>query len=104
MFLEEELYEATEDEEEIWEVLSNINTENKNKNEYSNHKIGGYPYFTQNDVLLDKKHFDTLLLQIDTDDENGIMWGYCGVGNFFIKKENLQSLQFSTILFTWDCC
>ena len=70
----------------------------------SGHRIGGYPYFTQSDP----REFDTipkdykLLLQLDSDDY--LMWGDCGVGNFFIYPEDLKVLDFSKVAYTWDCC
>lgn len=71
------------------------------------HKLGGYPYFTQEDPRV----FDTyrneeymLLFQMDTDDEAGIMWGDCGVANFFISDLDLENRNFSRVLYNWDCC
>ena len=69
------------------------------------HKIGGYPYFTKQDpreryAFLRK--YDVLLLQVESDDENGIMWGDCGVANFFINSINLANGDFSDILYHWD--
>mgnify|MGYP003340295765 CR=1 FL=1 len=70
------------------------------------HKIGGYPFFTQSDP----REFDPygeeeyqLLLQIDTDDEAGIMWGDCGVANFFISPADLERKDFSRVFYNWDC-
>jgi len=71
------------------------------------HKIGGYPYFTQNDPRNNKKYRDenyVLLFQMDTDDQAQIMWGDCGVGNFFIQLQDLQKHDFSRVLYNWDCC
>lgn len=74
------------------------------------HMISGYPYFTQYDPRHGDpdKEFDTLLLQLDIDgDDNqewGIMWGDAGVGNFFINRERLKKLDFSRVLYNWDCC
>ncbi|MBQ9681836.1 MAG: DUF1963 domain-containing protein [Neisseriaceae bacterium] len=68
------------------------------------HLIGGYPDFTQTDpreMRRYKKH-SVLLLQIESDE--GIMWGDCGVGNFFIKPDDLKKQDFSKVLFNWDCC
>lgn len=68
--------------------------------------IGGYPFFTQSDpreydqALADE--FNELLFQLDSDDQN-IMWGDCGVGNFFINREKLLEKDFSHVLFNWDC-
>jgi uncharacterized protein YwqG len=71
------------------------------------HKIGGYPYFTQNDPRdcdAFKGEDYMLLFQMDTDDEAGIMWGDCGVANFFISEKDLISKDFSRVLYNWDCC
>lgn len=74
------------------------------------HKMGGYPYFTQEDPRdYDNQYssFDTLLLQIDSEmDDNGdlILWGDCGVCNFFINHEDLKKKDFSKVLYNWDCC
>jgi uncharacterized protein YwqG len=70
------------------------------------HKLGGYPYFTQQDPRIKKKYGNEgyiLLLQIDTDHEANIMWGDAGVGNFFIKEEDLRKRDFSRVLYNWDC-
>lgn len=40
-----------------------------------------------------------LLFQMDTDDEAGIMWGDCGVANFFISEKDLASKNFSRVLY-----
>lgn len=66
------------------------------------HRIGGYPYFTQQDIREGASDHTILLLQIDTDD--GIIWGDSGVANFFITPEDLQKHNFSNVIFTWDCC
>ena len=66
------------------------------------HKIGGYPYFSQYDPRNKDDGYDILLLQVDTDE--GIMWGDSGVGNFFIKPDDLKKRDFSNVLYNWDCC
>ena len=68
--------------------------------DYDGCRFGGHPYFTQNDVRND--HYSELLLQLDS--ESGMMWGDCGVANFFISKENLAKKNFDDVYFTWDCC
>jgi uncharacterized protein YwqG len=76
-------------------------------NEISNagHKIGGYADFTQEDPRkYDEekfKRYNTLLFQMDS--VNGVCWGDVGVGNFFISLENLKKLDFSDVLYNWDC-
>ncbi|MDY2735693.1 YwqG family protein [Intestinibacter sp.] len=71
-------------------------------------KIGGYPYFTQEDLReYNYNGHDTLLLQIDSFDDDDedihIMWGDSGVGNFFISSEDLKNRDFSNVLYNWDC-
>ena len=80
--------------EKAWEKIKQHTVENL---------IGGYPDFTQTDPREErryKKH-SVLLLQIESDE--GIMWGDCGVGNFFIKPDDLKKCDFSHVLFNWDC-
>lgn len=68
-------------------------------------KLGGYPFFTQEDPRAYEEYteYDTLLLQIDTEEDLGIMWGDAGVANFFIAKENVTKRDFSKVLYNWDC-
>lgn len=68
------------------------------------HKIGGYPFFTQEDPRAYGDYTDStiLLLQVDTEGEH-IMWGDSGVGNFFITEEALKQRDFSKVLYNWDC-
>ncbi|WP_424244205.1 YwqG [Elusimicrobium posterum] len=71
-------------------------------------RMGGYPTFTQTDPREydENKEHSVLLLQIDSydTDDGEIMWGDSGVGNFFIKPEDLEKLDFSDVLYNWDCC
>ena len=67
----------------------------------------GHPFFTQVDVREEGSRYDTLLFQLDSetvDEEEITMWGDCGVGNFFINIEDLKRLDFSNVLYNWDCC
>ena len=68
------------------------------------HKIGGYPYFTQEDPRAYGDYTDStiMLLQIDSVGDD-ILWGDCGVGNFFITAEELNNKDFSKVLYNWDC-
>ncbi|MGN1481119.1 YwqG family protein [Porcipelethomonas sp.] len=71
------------------------------------HKIGGYPGFTQYDPRDEGDTHDFLLLQLDSDfddDDDKIMWGDSGICNFFISREKLKNLDFSDVLYNWDCC
>ena len=68
------------------------------------HRLGGYPYFTQSDPReIDAFSDYVLLLQIDTDGEQSIMWGDMGVANFFIHPNDLKRRDFSKVLYNWDC-
>lgn len=70
-------------------------------NSGQDHKIFGYPFFTQDDPRSNGEN-DILLLQIDSDNQD-IMWGDCGVGAFFISEESLKNLDFDKAFFNWDC-
>lgn len=77
--------------------------------EYAHHQIGGFPNFTQSDV---RREGDVLLFQMDSEMGNGedgksknweILWGDCGIANFFLSREDLKNLDFSNVLYNWDC-
>lgn len=77
------------------------------------HQIGGYPSFTQADPRsYDDYQNYSLLFQLDSDyikpesEETGLdlLWGDTGIGNFFITEEALKRLDFSEVLYNWDCC
>ncbi|HSF74418.1 MAG TPA: DUF1963 domain-containing protein [Microcoleus sp.] len=99
---------------EIHELFRNpeIEDEYREISHFFGHKIGGYPYFTQDDVRKcsntseQKQKLDILLFQMDSDANEtvDIMWGDSGVGNFFIDESALRELDFSKVLYNWDCC
>jgi uncharacterized protein YwqG len=67
-------------------------------------RIGGYPYFAQNDTRGYHYNDYDLLLQIDSYGSNGnIMWADSGIAHFFIKKSDLGKLDFNNVKFEWDC-
>ena len=75
------------------------------------HKIGGFPDFTQWDPrdgeIKDSENYDFLLFQLDSDYDGAhtnVIWGDSGIGNFFISSEKLRRLDFSDVLYNWDCC
>lgn len=71
------------------------------------HKIGGYPGFTQWDPRGEGDSHDVLLFQLDSDyhdSEDRVLWGDCGIGNFFINREKLKNCDFSDVIYNWDCC
>lgn len=72
-------------------------------------RLGGYPGFTQYDPRENNDDCANmeLLVQIDSeslDHEDITMWGDCGIGNFFIDEEDLKNLDFTKVLYNWDCC
>ena len=71
------------------------------------HRLLGYPSFTQYDPREPEGPYDTLLFQLDSDMADDrhdlVLWGDCGVGNFFINREDLLRRDFSRILYNWDC-
>lgn len=76
-------------------------------------RMGGYPFFTQEDPRGYNENYakcSVLLFQSDSEsggDENSvedeILWGDCGVANFFISLEDLEKRDFSHVLYNWDC-
>lgn len=89
---------------EIWDILE----EDKEIGEKlfgAGHKIGGFPDFTQSDIR-EVGDYEILLLQIDSvgTEKNEIMWGDCGIANFFIKEKDLKELNFDRAIYNWDCC
>lgn len=76
-------------------------------------KIGGYAGFTQNDPrpipdqvseLEGKGAGNSWELLLQMDSGPGIMWGDVGVGNFFIRRNDLLQQDFSRVWYDWDCC
>lgn len=90
-------------ENDVNDYLEKINEKYYEKFDTWGHKLLGYPAFTQSDPRYMQKYnrYNTLLLQIDSDNE--IMWGDCGIANFFINKDDLKNNNFNDILYNWDC-
>lgn len=77
--------------QEYWKVASGMG-----------HKIGGYPFFTQQDPRTEEQPL-TLLLQLDSDVKMQLAWGDIGVANFFIHPDDLEANDFSKVYYNWDC-
>ncbi|MEL6579758.1 MAG: DUF1963 domain-containing protein [Cyanobacteria bacterium J06621_12] len=47
----------------------------------------------------------TLLFQMDSvrSEAIDITWADGGIANFFIKRSHLQKLNFTQVLYNWDC-
>ncbi|MFS0653891.1 YwqG family protein [Bacillus sp. 179-C3.3 HS] len=96
-----DLFEEMSDDDEEVEALMDEFYETESG---FGHKVGGYPGFTQEDprAYENQKH-TLLLLQIDSDDEVDLMWGDCGIANFFITLEDLKQKNFENVVYNWDC-
>lgn len=98
----------------VWDVVPKMTKERDRKLrelgfllKEPTHQLGGYAYFTQDDphrIFPAMQETTTLLFQLDSDSRNGVMWGDAGVGNFFIRDEDLKNLDFSKVFYNWDCC
>lgn len=94
---------------EVWDIVENfddiVDEEFYSDTNFS--QIGGYGYFTQTDPreFGKNKEYTELLLQIDSSwtGDYEIMWGDCGVANYFVTKEQIERLDFAGTLYTWDC-
>ena len=89
-------------EEESYDIIEDLDIPNHTQ-------IGGYGHFTQEDPRMydDFEDYTELLFQLDSEfgtDDYYILWGDCGVGNFFATKEQLRNLDFAECLYSWDCC
>lgn len=95
-----------DDDYQLMELYYNFWDENFSK---IKHQLGGYPYFTQSDPRMDfiqEKEALQLLLQIDSeyfDQNQEICWGDVGICNFFIQPSMMKKLDFSKVLYNWDC-
>ncbi len=88
-------------EEESYDIIEELDIPNHTQ-------IGGYGHFTQEDPRMydDFEDYTELLFQLDSEfgtDDYYILWGDCGVGNFFATKEQLRNLDFAECLYSWDC-
>jgi uncharacterized protein YwqG len=106
------------------------NLRHKARPEGPEHQIGGYPNPIQNDTMeleaqlasnglycgnssgyqdpratsLSEGSKDwLLLLQIDTDEKAGMMWGDCGMLYFWVRKLDLENRDFSKVWMVLQC-
>lgn len=67
--------------------------------------VGGYPLFVQHTPeYYETGELDVVLLQLDCEDECGIMFGDSGNCNFFISREDLKAGNFDNVVYDWQCC
>ncbi|MCI8515158.1 MAG: DUF1963 domain-containing protein [Lachnospiraceae bacterium] len=92
-----------EDFRDIYDLDDDVSSELLKEQELYSCQIGGYPDFTQYDPREDAEDApDFLLFQLETTDN--ILWGTSGVGNFFIRSEDLKNKDFSRVWYHWDGC
>jgi uncharacterized protein YwqG len=70
---------------------------------YGRNKIGGYHY-SQNgqDPRKSLPDWEDSLLLVQLQDYDQLSWGDCGSAQFFIKRKDLEHLNFNDLLFHWD--
>ena len=101
---------ADEPVEDIWDVDDEITDVLYDKADAGNAVIGGYPVFTQDDPRCteDVADCDVLLFELDSyynaDIGIDLMWGDSGTGSFMIPRDRLKALDFSRVLYNYDCC
>lgn len=94
--------------EDFWEQLPDDDFKTREAYDRSNfdngHHLGGYATFTQGDPRYTQSGDLTYhLLQLDSDDRLGLMWGDMGIAHFFISRKALEAGQFEKATFYWDC-
>ena len=100
------IFDEAFDEDEDDDKDSKDNSDSSNS---FGHKISGYPGFTQWDPRGENDTHNVLLFQLDSDffddddKEYQIIWGDCGICNFFINREKLKQCDFSDVIYNWDC-
>ncbi len=69
-------------------------------------RLGGYPTFSQDDPRAagaggSKGLGDLTLLTLDS--TTGLMWGDAGAAQFLMHEDDLLRLDFSKVVYNWDC-
>ena len=67
------------------------------------HRMGGYPNQVQYSKLEPTDDDWQLLMQLDSEDEAGMMWGDVGRLYFTIREQDLKSLSFDKTWMNWQC-
>ena len=67
------------------------------------HRIGGYDNCVQNPIVEDAPDA-VLLLQLDSDDTAGWMWGDVGTVYVLIGKDDLAAGRFEAVRYELQCC
>lgn len=63
----------------------------------------GYPDYIQDDPAGwdEYKGYETCLFHSGSNDD-ALVWGLYGMGNFLMRKQDLENLDFSRVLYDWD--
>jgi uncharacterized protein YwqG len=70
---------------------------------YGMNKIGGYHYSQNNqDPRKSLSEWKDSLLLVQFQNYENLSWGDVGSAQFFIRKEDLENLNFQNLLFHWD--
>lgn len=95
--------------EDIWELDDDISDKLYDYADFPDAVIGGYPVFSQDDPRLNESlsDCDVLLFELasvyDKEKDIDIMWGDMGTGSFLISRDKLKALDFSRVLYNYDC-
>lgn len=68
------------------------------------HQLLGYPAFIQGDSREENESIQEYVLLFKLDSDEHLMWGDCGIANFFIHPRDLRAKDFSRLAYSWDCC
>ncbi len=66
------------------------------------HLVGGEPFFVY-DTELEEDEDYTMLFQMESDEQCGIMFGDDGNAQFFIDTEDLKNKNFDNVEYAWQC-
>lgn len=100
---------ADEPIDDLWELDEEICDKLFDLDDTPDAVIGGYPVFAQDDPRFEESlaDCDVLLFELDSvydkEKDIDIMWGDMGTGSFLISRDKLKALDFSRVLYNYDC-
>lgn len=91
------------DDTRAWDAIYD-HLDTSGADDFGTSHIGGHPEFTQSDWRADEPYQDVnrVLLNLWSEDE-ALMWGDSGQGQFTIRREDLLKRDFSKVFYQWDC-
>ena len=96
VFLTFELLETFPPDDDSFEE----NDDNDTVEREAHHQMLGYPVYIQDEDMAPGK---VLLLQLDTDDDTGWMWGDMGMIYFWIAPQELDARNFDDVRLILEC-